>query len=107
MMAKSYQSSGDGAKKDYSNNGNGLNRAKDALNTSFKMWQTAFSTMNEPGTLYSILEGFNTLPGIFTKMTRNGLKRSFQLQSQWIEKEGKIGRGTDAYSYENLKDILR
>jgi len=78
------------------------NRATNSANSVLRMCQSAASLMNTPETRDSLLQGMNTLPEIFLKMGRSGLERSFQLHQQWMESAGRIGRRTEAYSFENL-----
>ncbi len=78
------------------------NRATNSMNSVLRMWQSAASLMKEPETRDSLLKGMNTFPEIFLKMARSGLERSFQLQQQWMERAGRIGSRTEAYSFENL-----
>jgi polyhydroxyalkanoate synthase subunit PhaE len=83
------------------------NSVTDSVNTALKMWQSVASMMNEPETQDSLHQGMNALPEIFLKMARSGLERSFQLQQQWMERAGRVGSRTEAYSFENLdQDIF-
>jgi len=82
--------------------GGDKDRVQESMKSALKMWQTTSSIMNEPGVMDSFLQGINTLPEIFLRMSQSGWDRYFQLQVQWMQKAGKIGERTEAYKFDNL-----
>ncbi len=107
MMAKPWTAETGSPEKSSPTGKTRKNSATDSVNSVLRMWQSAASALNSSETRDSLLQGVNALPEIFLKMARSGLERSFQLQQQWMESAGRIGRKTEAYTFENLdQDIF-
>jgi hypothetical protein len=77
-------------------------RVQESMASTLKMWQAVSSIMNQPGAMDSLFQGINTLPEVLLKMGQIGWERFFQLQQQWFERAGKVGKRTEAYTFENL-----
>ena len=67
-----------------------------------KTWESLASAMGEPGALDSIYKGINALPETMLRMVRVSWDGYFQLQQQWLERLGRIGKSTEAYKFESL-----
>ena len=67
-----------------------------------KTWQTLSSAASDPGAVDAISKLTHALPDVLQKMVMTGWKGFFQLQQQWLEKSGRFGQSTGAYSFENL-----
>ncbi|MCG6878105.1 MAG: hypothetical protein LJE96_02990 [Deltaproteobacteria bacterium] len=102
MTAKTWTGKSDAFETPFSHKGADRNRTQDSINSVLRMWQAATSMMNEPGAMDSFVEGMNASPEILLKVAQKGFEKSLQLQQQWIEKAGNIGKRTEAYSFENL-----
>ncbi|MDD5170981.1 MAG: poly(R)-hydroxyalkanoic acid synthase subunit PhaE, partial [Syntrophales bacterium] len=81
-------------------------RYLDSMETMFKRWQSISSTLNDPDAAETFLQGFNTLPEFFMTLAKAGWEASSRLQKQAMEKAGKIGRKSEAYSFDNLEQDL-
>lgn len=77
-------------------------QSQESWHSAAKMWQSLFSTPNEPRTMDTLFKGINAVPEIALKMAKAGWDGYFQLQQQWLEKVGRIGKHTEAYKFEDL-----
>ena len=77
-------------------------RMQDSLESALRIWQTFSSAFAEPGAADNLTKGINTLPEILMKTAKTGWDGCFQLQQQWMERIGRIGKSTEAYKFENL-----
>ncbi len=77
-------------------------RMKEARDSIQKTWQAFSSVTKSPDFLESVSKGVNTLPEIVLKMSRVAFEGFFDLQKQWLERMGRIGRSTEAYKFEDL-----
>lgn len=77
-------------------------RTFESWQSAFRMWQSLASVMSEPGAAEGLLQGINTLPSIWMKMIQPALQGVFQLQLEWMERASRIGKSTQAYTFENL-----
>jgi len=98
MVSSAGQSSRDG---DPEKNG-GSSKLMDTWLSSLKALQAFSAVMSEPGAMEGLLKGANTLPEILMKMVQPAIGGFYHLQKEWMEKAGRIGKSTAAYSFENL-----
>jgi hypothetical protein len=73
-----------------------------AWETALKNWQSLSSTIAEPGTAESVLQGINILPETFLKLAQLAWKSNLQIQKKVVERTGKIGQKTEAYNFDNI-----
>ena len=62
------------------------------------------SAMHEPETIGSVFKGTTELPQILLKVAQTGWDSFFNFQQKWLERVGKIGETTQAYTFENLDE---
>jgi class III poly(R)-hydroxyalkanoic acid synthase PhaE subunit len=77
-------------------------RMKEARDSIQKTWQVFSSVTKSPDFLESVSKGVNTLPEIVLKMSRVAFEGFSDLQKQWLDRMGRIGRSTEAYKFEDL-----
>jgi class III poly(R)-hydroxyalkanoic acid synthase PhaE subunit len=77
-------------------------QSQESLQSAAKMWHSLFFTLGEPRTMDTLLKGINAVPEIALKMAKVGWDGYFQLQQQWLERVGRIGKHTEAYKFEDL-----
>ena len=81
---------------------------QESWESTLRIWQTFSSAFAEPGAADNLSKGINTLPEILMKTAKTGWDACFQLQQQWMERIGRIGKSTEAYKFENLdQDTFR
>ncbi len=80
----------------------GGNKLMDTWPANLKALQALSAAMSEPDALEGLLKGANTLPEILMKMVQPAMEGLVHLQKEWMEKAGRIGKSTAAYSFENL-----
>jgi len=82
--------------------------SKDAYFSMMRTFQAVSSAMSEPPVLDALFRSANILPDIVSTFVITGLKGYFALHQQVIDKMGKIGSHTDAYSFDNIdQEALR
>jgi hypothetical protein len=81
-------------------------RVEESMESALNMWRTLSSFAREPDTMDSMVQGLNSLPVIVMKMAQTGWDRYSKLNTQWMEKAGKIGQKTEAYKFENIDQDL-
>lgn len=79
-------------------------RSQESFETVLKTWQTLSSVAGNTGAMEAASNLGHALPDVLLKMVRASWQGFFNLQQQWIEKAGRIGRSTQAYSFENLDE---
>ncbi len=79
-------------------------RSQESFETVLKTWQTLSSVAGNTGAMEAASNLGHALPDVLIKMVRASWQGFFNLQQQWIEKAGRIGRSTQAYSFENLDE---
>jgi hypothetical protein len=83
-------------------------RSRESFETVLKTWQTLSSVAGDTGAMEALSNLGHVMPDILVKMVRAAWQGVFNLQQQWIEKAGRIGRSTQAYSFENLdEDVFK
>ena len=78
-------------------------RSQESLEAVLKTWQTLSSAASDPGAMDAISKLTHALPDVLQKMVMTGWQGYFQFQQQWLEKAGRVGKTTQAYSFENLE----
>lgn len=80
----------------------GKSRWLESWETNVKAVHALAAAMSEPEAMEDLLKGVKTLPEIMVKMVQPAWESLFHLQKEWLEKAGRIGKSTAAYSFENL-----
>jgi poly[(R)-3-hydroxyalkanoate] polymerase subunit PhaE len=79
-------------------------RSQESLAAVLKTWQRLSSVATEPGAMEAFSHLTHTLPDILQKMVRAGWQGWFHLQQQWMERAGRIGQSTQAYSFAHVEE---
>ncbi|MFZ0612675.1 MAG: poly(R)-hydroxyalkanoic acid synthase subunit PhaE [Desulfobacterales bacterium] len=83
-------------------------RSRESFETVLKTWQTLSTAAGDIGAFEAASNLGNAMPDVLIKMVRASWQGFFNLQQQLIEKAGRIGRSTQAYSFENLdEDVFK
>lgn len=77
-------------------------RIRKNLESALKSWKAMSSAMSEPEAGKSIFMGIQATPEIVMKMTQTGWDSYLKMQQQWYERLLKMGRSTEAYTFDNL-----
>ena len=75
-----------------------------SMDAAMKSWQILSSTFSRPETMDSIFKGTGTMPEILVKVAQTGLTGFLELQQKWFERLGRIGKTTEAYTFEDLDE---
>lgn len=79
-------------------------RAQESFETVFKSWQTLSSVAGDPGAMEAFSNLGRTLPDLLSQMVQASWKSYYHLQQQWLEKAGKLGKTTQAFTFDNLDE---
>lgn len=79
-------------------------RSRESFETVLKTWQTLSAVAGDSGAMEAVSNLGHAMPDVLLKMVRASWQGYFNLQQQLIEKAGRIGRSTQAYSFENLDE---
>jgi class III poly(R)-hydroxyalkanoic acid synthase PhaE subunit len=77
-------------------------RAQESWDAAIRSWRTLSTAMSEPGSVEGLVQGINTLPDLLLKVIQPAWNGMFHLQREFLERAGRIGQSTSAYSFENL-----
>lgn len=78
--------------------------AQASMDAAMKTWQVLSSTMARPEIMDSMLKGSGTMPEILMKMAQTSLSGFLEFQHKWFERAGRIGKSTEAYTFEDLDE---
>ena len=78
------------------------NRFTQQLETNLNLLKSFSRMMSEPESASAAANSVGALPEILLKMVKSGFDASMQIQNHLMEKAGKIGKRTEAYSFENM-----
>jgi hypothetical protein len=83
-------------------------RSRESFEAVLKTWKTLSSVAGETGGVEAAANLGGAMPDILLKLVQSSWKGFFHLQQQWLERAGRIGRSTAAYSFENIdQEALR
>lgn len=78
--------------------------AQASMDAAMKTWQVLSSTVARPEIMDSMLKGSGTMPEILMKMAQTSLSGFLEFQHKWFERAGRIGKSTEAYTFEDLDE---
>ena len=78
--------------------------AQASLNAAMKTWQVLSSTLARPEIMDSMFKGSGTMPEILMKLAQSSLAGFLEFQQKWVERAGRIGKSTEAYTFEDLDE---
>ena len=79
-------------------------RAQASMDSAMKTWQVLSSAMAQPEVMDSMFKGAGTMPEILMKMAQTSLTGFLEFQHKWFERAGRIGKSTEAYTFEDLDE---
>jgi polyhydroxyalkanoate synthase subunit PhaE len=77
------------------------NRFLEQWQTNLNIIKTFSQTMIQPESTASAFNSINVIPDMILKMSKSSWEAFFQMQQQFLEKAGKIGRRTEADNFDN------
>jgi len=77
-------------------------KMKETMDSVLQTWQVFSSIMKSPDLQESVSKGVNALPEMALKMSRVAFEGFFNLQKQWLNRMGRIGRSGEAFKFEDL-----
>jgi hypothetical protein len=75
-----------------------------SLDAAMKTWQILSSTLARPEIMDSMFKGSGTMPEILMKLAQSSLAGFLDFQQKWFERAGRIGKSTEAYTFEDLDE---
>ena len=81
-------------------------RTQESFKTVFNSWQTLSSVAGDPGAMEAFSNIGRAMPELLSQMVQSSWKSYFYLQQQWLEKAGRIGDSTQAFTFENLDEDM-
>ena len=78
--------------------------AQASLDAAMKTWQILSSTLARPEIMDSMFKGSGTMPEILMKLAQSSLAGFLEFQQKWFERAGRIGKSTEAYTFEDLDE---
>lgn len=78
--------------------------AQASLDAAMKTWQILSSTLARPEIMDSMFKGPSTMPEILMKLAQSSLAGFLEFQQKWFERAGRIGKSTEAYTFEDLDE---
>ncbi len=101
-MLKNWSTAARGDPADSGSDRTGGGRSRESLEAVLKTWQTLSSVASDPAAMEAVSKLTNAMPDILQKMAMAGWQGVFHFQQQWLEKAGRIGKSTPAYTFDNL-----
>ncbi|MEW6351791.1 MAG: poly(R)-hydroxyalkanoic acid synthase subunit PhaE [Thermodesulfobacteriota bacterium] len=77
-------------------------RAQESFASAFRTFQSLSQVLAQPQAMESLFKGVHTLPEIFIRVLQPVFKGFMEIQMEAVERAGRIGTSTAAYSFENL-----
>lgn len=102
-MLRSWSSSTPEAATGTGTDRSAKSRSQESLEAVLKTWQTLSSAAGDPGAMDAISKLTHALPDVLQQIVMTSWQGYFQFQQQWLEKAGRLGKTTQAYSFENLE----
>ncbi|MGD8992514.1 MAG: poly(R)-hydroxyalkanoic acid synthase subunit PhaE [Desulfobacterales bacterium] len=84
--------------------GGASGHAQASMDAAIKTWQMLSSTMAQPETRDSMYKGAGTMPEILIQLAQSSLAGFLEFQQKWFERAGRIGKTTEAYTFEDLDE---
>lgn len=77
---------------------------QDSMDAAMKTWRILSSTIASPEQMGSIFKGTGTMPEIMVKVAQTSLSGFLEFQRKGFERLGRIGKSTEAYTFEDLDE---
>ncbi|MBT8332267.1 MAG: hypothetical protein KJP06_08055 [Deltaproteobacteria bacterium] len=84
--------------------GGASSHAQASLDAAIKTWQVLSSTMTRPEIMDSMFKGSGPMPEILMQLAQSTLAGFMEFQQKWFERAGRIGKSTEAYTFEDLDE---
>jgi len=83
-------------------------RARESFETVFNSWRTLSSLARDPGAKDAFSNLGQAMPELLSQMVQASWRSYYYLQQQWLERAGRIGETTRAFTFENLdEDVFK
>jgi hypothetical protein len=83
-------------------------RTQESFEAVFNSWQTLSSVAQDPGAMEAFSNLGRTMPELLSQMVQASWRSYYYLQQQWVERAGRIGESTRAFTFENLdEDVFK
>ena len=82
----------------------GKGRTRESLESVLKTWQTLSAAAGDSGSMDAFSNLSHTMPDVLVKMVQSSWQGMFSLQQKFLERAGRIGESTKAYSFDNLDE---
>lgn len=82
------------------------NKFQESFESTMKMWSTMSSVLREPKAMDAVTKGAAAVPEIITRTIGSVWEGYFRIQQQIIEKLGRIGEDTEAFTFEKLDENI-
>ncbi len=83
-------------------------RAQESWEASMKTWRAIAPVMGEPGALEGMIKGIGSMPELLVKLMKPAWDGFLQLQQEYMNRAGRIGKSTTAFKFENLdRDVFK
>ena len=77
---------------------------RSSMDAAVQTWQILSAISSKPETLESIFKGVGTFPDILVKVAQTSLNGFLEFRHKWFERLGRIGKSTEAYTFEDLDE---
>jgi len=84
----------------------GTGRVQAAWETAFRTWQSLSTAATDPANADAAIKGLGTLPDFYMTLAQAGWLAVLKAQERVVEKAGKIGQKTEAYTFEAIDQNL-
>lgn len=78
-------------------------RAMESWKSTMKTMQALSAVMAEPHAMEGVLKGVNTMPDAMLKVLTPAWEGIMRLQTEMVERAGRIGQSTQAYSFDSIE----
>ena len=84
----------------------GQNKFQESLDSMLKLWNTMSLLAAEPRAADALFKGASVVPELMMKVIGSGWEGYFTMLQQTMQRMGKIGQQTEAYSFNNLDENI-
>ena len=77
-------------------------RAQKTWENAGRTFQGFLNTLSRPETIEDMVKGLDSVPDLLTKFSQQAWDSYFELNKQWMERAGKAGQQSQAYSFDDI-----
>jgi len=83
-------------------------RLQESYEAMFRVMQVLASVMEKPEGIEGAMRGIAAFPEVASKLIKPVWEALFHMQREWMERAGRIGKSTAAYTYEDMdQDVFK